>query len=80
MLSEKYNTRLYPLLAGQVILLGSQVMLMEAPTYGVMVVARVIQGVASSVIWVVGLALLCDTAHESVIGSTSIPSFLSDGD
>ena len=34
-------------------------MLMEAPTYWVMVLARVIQGVSSSIIWVVGLALLC---------------------
>ena len=33
-------------------------MLMEAPTYAVMVVARICQGISASVIWVVGLALV----------------------
>lgn len=33
-------------------------MFMEAPNYAVMVVARFTQGISSSVIWVVGLALL----------------------
>lgn len=31
---------------------------MEAPTYWLMVLARIIQGISSSIIWVVGLALL----------------------
>ena len=35
-------------------------MLMEVPTYWLMVIARVIQGISSSVVWVVGLALLYD--------------------
>lgn len=56
--SERYNTRTWPLIAGQIILIGSQIMLMEAPTYWLMVLARIIQGVSSSIIWVVGLALL----------------------
>ena len=38
--------------------MGFLVMFMEAPTYSVMVVARFVQGISSSVIWVVGLALL----------------------
>ncbi len=58
MLSEKYNNRTYPLIAGQLILIGSQIMLMEAPKYWVMIIARILQGVSSSMIWVVGLALL----------------------
>lgn len=56
--SEHYNTRTYPLISGQIILIGSQIMLMESPTYWVMVFARVVQGVSSSMVWVVGLALL----------------------
>ncbi|KAI0935830.1 hypothetical protein AcW1_000241 [Taiwanofungus camphoratus] len=66
--SERYNSRRIPLLAGQVALVGAQIMLMEAPKYWVMVLARIIQGISSSVVWVVGLALLCDTAPESSVG------------
>lgn len=58
MLSERYFTRKLPLIAGLFVLIGSQIMLMEAPNYTVMCVARVLQGVGSSMIWVVGLALL----------------------
>lgn len=47
------------MLAGLLALIGSQVMFMEAPTYTVMCVARVLQGTSSSVVWVVGLAFLC---------------------
>lgn len=57
-LSERYINRQHPLLAGQLFLIGSQILLMEAPKYWVMILARVIQGISSSVIWVVGLALL----------------------
>lgn len=56
--SERYNVRQSPLILGLFILLGSQVMLMEAPNYAVMCVARVLQGIGSSLVWVVGLALL----------------------
>ncbi|KAI0047288.1 MFS general substrate transporter [Auriscalpium vulgare] len=66
--SERYNARRAPLLIGLIALVSSQVMLMEAPTYAVMVVARVLQGVSSSMVWVVGLALLCDTTPEKYVG------------
>ncbi|KAI0719113.1 major facilitator superfamily domain-containing protein [Cerioporus squamosus] len=66
--SEKYKNRKIPLLCGQFALIWSQIMLMEAPTFAVMVVARICQGVSASVIWVVGLALVCDTVPESIVG------------
>ncbi|KAF8665112.1 hypothetical protein AX16_000579 [Volvariella volvacea WC 439] len=66
--SERYGARRTPLIVGLVILLGSQIMLMEAPNYAVMCVARALQGVGSSMVWVVGLALLCDSTPEQVIG------------
>lgn len=56
--SEVYRNRKIPLLAGLVALVGAQVMFMEAPAYWVMILARVLQGVSSTVIWTVGLALL----------------------
>ena len=40
-------------------------MFMEAPNYPVMVLARFVQGISSSVVWVVGLALLCDIMVSS---------------
>ncbi|KAF4623451.1 hypothetical protein D9613_002041 [Agrocybe pediades] len=68
MLSERYNARKTPLIIGLVLLTGSQVMLMEAPNYAVMCIARVLQGISSSMVWVVGLALLCDSASPSMVG------------
>ncbi|KAL4265133.1 Major Facilitator Superfamily Vesicular Transporter [Pleurotus pulmonarius] len=68
MLSERYNSRKAPLLWGLLFLIGSQIMLMEAPNYPVMVVARILQGLSSSMVWVVGLALLCDCTPKEVIG------------
>ena len=65
--SEHYGARKWPLLLGQLCLAASQVMLMEVPTYWLMVISRVIQGVSSSVVWVVGLALLYDTfLHQNL--------------
>jgi MFS family permease len=57
--SERKNDRKGPMVAGAIILIGSQIMLMEAPKYWVMCLARVLQGFGSTMVWVVGLALLC---------------------
>jgi predicted MFS family arabinose efflux permease len=46
------------MILGLFTLAGSQIMFMEAPAYSVMCVARVIQGISSSIVWVVGLAFL----------------------
>ncbi|KAM5534344.1 hypothetical protein V8D89_011937 [Ganoderma adspersum] len=67
-LSERHKNRRIPLLCGLVALIGSQIMLMEAPTYWVMALARIAQGISGSVIWVVGLALICDTVPEAIVG------------
>ncbi|KII94400.1 hypothetical protein PLICRDRAFT_154030 [Plicaturopsis crispa FD-325 SS-3] len=68
MFSEHYQLRRLPLIFGLVVLLGSQIMFMEAPTYWLMVLARVLQGISSSMVWIVGLAMLCDTVNEKNIG------------
>lgn len=67
-LSEKYETRAWPLNIGMLLLIGSQIMLMFAPVYWVMCVARVLQGIASSTVWIVGLALVCDLTPKRIIG------------
>jgi hypothetical protein len=43
-------------------------MFMLAPVYWLMALARIIQGVSSTFVWTVGLALLCDTTPESRVG------------
>ncbi|KAF9470717.1 MFS general substrate transporter [Pholiota conissans] len=68
MLSERYNARKWPLIFGLLVLTGSQILLMEAPSYAVMCIARILQGFGSSVVWVVGLALLCDSAPPATVG------------
>ncbi|KAI0367508.1 MFS general substrate transporter [Pilatotrama ljubarskyi] len=74
-LSEMYKNRKVPLLLGQAALIGSQVLLMEAPAFWVMVLARIAQGISACVIWVVGLALICDTVPEKIVGSEYTSSF-----
>lgn len=66
--AERYWSRQTPLVLSLLLLIGSQVMFMEAPIYAVMVIARVIQGVSSAVVWVVSFSLLCDTVPESHLG------------
>lgn len=56
--AEKSSSRRTPLVIGLLALLGAQVLLMEAPNYALMAVARALQGISSSMVWVVGLALL----------------------
>ncbi|KAK0237153.1 major facilitator superfamily domain-containing protein [Armillaria nabsnona] len=43
-------------------------MFMEAPAYWLMCLARTLQGVGSTMVWVVGLALLCDEAPPELVG------------
>ncbi|KAL5534540.1 hypothetical protein ACEPAG_1003 [Sanghuangporus baumii] len=66
--SEKYQMRRSPMLWGLLSLTGSLVMFMEAPNYPVMIIARILQGISSCVVWVIGLALLADTVPEDKIG------------
>lgn len=68
MLSERYNARKWPLILGFLVLIASQIMFMEAPNYAVMCVARVLQGVASAIVFVVGLALVAETTPEHLVG------------
>ncbi|KAF9072699.1 major facilitator superfamily domain-containing protein [Rhodocollybia butyracea] len=67
-LSERHDTRRAPLLLGILVLIGSQIMLMEAPVYWLLCLARILQGIGSTMVWVVGLALLCDTTPKNLIG------------
>jgi len=56
--SEVCRNRKILLLAGLIALVGSQIMFMEARVYWLMILARFLQGVSSTVIWTLGLAIL----------------------
>jgi MFS transporter, DHA1 family, solute carrier family 18 (vesicular amine transporter), member 1/2 len=43
-------------------------MFMLAPWYSLLVVARVVQGMCSTIVWVVGLALLSETCPSNQVG------------
>lgn len=66
--SERYHARRWPLLLGLLVLLGAQALFMESDRFWMMILARTIQGISSSVVWVVALALLCDTVPEHILG------------
>ncbi|PVG02160.1 MFS general substrate transporter [Serendipita vermifera] len=66
-LAERYWSRRAPLLIAVLLLIGSQALFMEANVYWLMVLARVIQGASSAVVWMLSFALLCDTVPEEII-------------
>ncbi|KAI4165879.1 MAG: hypothetical protein LQ342_000310 [Letrouitia transgressa] len=56
------------MLAGLLALAGATLMLCFGRTVEVLIVARVLQGVAAAVVWTVGLALLVDTVGPHEVG------------
>ncbi|TID26310.1 MFS general substrate transporter [Venturia nashicola] len=58
------------MLVGLFALGGATVMLNLGPNIAVLILGRILQGISAAVVWVVGLALLADTVHESEIGQT----------
>jgi len=58
LLSERYAMRRWPFIFGIVIVISSQILLMEAKNYPIMCVAQLAQGIGSSLVWVVSLAIL----------------------
>lgn len=55
-------------MAGLVALAGSTVMFWLARTTAALVVARVLQGLSSAVVWTVGMALVVDTVGKDETG------------
>jgi len=74
--SDQSSNRKAPLLAGLIALTGATVLLHLGPTVGVLVLARVLQGVSAAVVWVVGLALLADSVPQAELGQAMGMVFL----
>ncbi|RDL38980.1 MFS transporter-like protein [Venustampulla echinocandica] len=66
--ADRSSSRRLPLLIGLVALAGSTVMLCLARTIALLVVGRLLQGLAAAVVWTVGTALLVDTVGQREIG------------
>ncbi|KAK5165253.1 uncharacterized protein LTR77_009351 [Saxophila tyrrhenica] len=80
-LADKVSTRQSPFLLGLAVLLGATILLFLGETVPVLVIARVLQGVSSGVVWTIGLALCIETVGPANLGKTvgTLFSFLSAG-
>ena len=76
-IADRTNARQTPFLAGIAALLGATILLAFGQSIGVLVVARILQGVSAGVVWTVGLAMVLDTVGPEnlgkVIGSVCVP-------
>ncbi|KAH6683125.1 MFS transporter-like protein [Halenospora varia] len=68
--ADRSSSRRLPLLLGLVALGGSTVMLCLARSVALLVVGRLLQGLAAAIVWTVGTALLVDTVGQTEIGQT----------
>ncbi|GAA5989368.1 hypothetical protein JCM5350_005690 [Sporobolomyces pararoseus] len=67
-IGAKYKNRQIPLIVGLVFMIGAIIMFMEANSYALMVVARILQGFSGTVLWTIGLALVTDSVPEERAG------------
>ncbi|EKG15807.1 Tetracycline resistance protein TetA/multidrug resistance protein MdtG [Macrophomina phaseolina MS6] len=80
-LADRVSTRQAPFLLGLLSLLAATVILFLARSMPVLLIARVLQGIAAAVVWTIGLALCLETVGSDKLGRTigSIFSFISVG-
>ncbi|KAG5936981.1 hypothetical protein E4U53_000107 [Claviceps sorghi] len=81
-LTDKMGSRRLPFLAGSLLLLGATVMLAVAHNLGILVTARLLQGVSASIVWTAGLAMVQDAVGPKGIGQAvgTISSVISVGE
>ena len=81
-ITDKLPTRQIPFLIGLFALLASTFLFSIGSTVGILVLARVLQGMSAAVVWTVGLALVMDTVGSKRLGVTigSIYSFITAGE
>ncbi|KAI0728387.1 major facilitator superfamily domain-containing protein [Fomitopsis betulina] len=68
MATERLRSQRTVLIAGQLLLVASQVLLMESPAFWMMCIGRLLEGFATSVIVVSGSALICENTPEEDVG------------
>lgn len=81
-IADKLPARQLPFLVGLFALLASTILLYLGQTIGVLILARILQGISAAVVWTIGLAMVMDTVGSDRLGVTigSIFSFISVGE
>lgn len=69
-IADRAGDRQQPFLAGLVALLASTVLLAVGDSVGMIALARILQGMSSAVVWVVGLAICLETVGPANLGTT----------
>ena len=67
-LADRTETRQMPFLLGLVVLAGGSLLLCLGTNLPALIIARVLQGFASSVVWIIGFAILADTFEQQELG------------
>ena len=67
-MTDHYKSRRVPFIIGLFALAGSTVMLCLGSTLQILIVGRLLQGISSSVVATIGLALLADTVGSEGVG------------
>lgn len=68
-LADRISTRQAPFLGGLVVLLAATVGLFLGRSVPVLVVARILQGISSGLVWTLGLALCIETVGPKKLGT-----------
>ncbi|KAG0221992.1 hypothetical protein BGW41_006274 [Actinomortierella wolfii] len=68
MISDRFVSRRVPMLIGLVVMLASTFLFMLASNFCVLLIARLLQGVAGGSVWTLGLALISDIYPAEAIG------------
>ena len=69
-LADKVSTRQAPFLLGLASLLGATVLLFLGRSIEVLLLARILQGMSSAVVWSIGMALVVETVGAENLGKT----------
>lgn len=69
-MADKVSTRQAPFLLGLTALLGATALLFLGRTVEVLLLARILQGMSSAVVWSIGLALIIETVGAENLGKT----------
>lgn len=81
-IADKLPARQIPFLLGIFALLLATILLYLGQTIGILILARILQGISGACVWTIGLALILDTVGSEKLGVTigGIFSFISVGE
>ena len=69
-LADKIETRQSPFLFGLTVLIGATTLFFLSSSFPALIVARILQGGSSAIVWTVGLAICIETVGPENLGKT----------